>query len=84
MDVSSAYPNGAATRSSPMTAVLMKCPSTGSTVPTGSHVTRAEESAGAVLGAGGSFRCASCNQIHTWTKGDVTLSSWPGATSVAG
>ena len=65
-----------------MAAVYMLCPSTGATVATGQHVTKDEFEARAFLQ--GRFRCSACQQVHTWTKTQVTLAEVPGATSRLG
>ena len=65
-----------------MAAIFMTSPNTSVTVPTGQHVTPADQES--VLDRGGRFRCRSCNQVHEWTKENVTLSNWPGATSLIG
>ena len=64
-----------------MAAIIMSCPNTGATVGTGQHV-RAEDFAAADT-LTGRFRCSSCNQVHGWTKVDVRLTEWPGATSTS-
>ena len=65
-----------------MAAIFMTCPNSGATVVTGQHVTPADREM--VLARGGRFRCPSCHQVHEWTTENVTLSDWPGATSLVG
>ena len=62
-----------------MAAIMMPCPVTGETVATGQHVSPQEFAAADIMG--GRFRCSSCQQVHDWTKDQVSLVDWPGRTS---
>ena len=62
-----------------MASIHMLCPNTGVDVATGQHA-RPEEFASAAA-IGGRFRCSACQRVHEWSKGDVRLADWPGATS---
>ena len=55
-----------------MTAILVTCPATQSTVATGQHATAKDFEKNDF---GGSFRCASCNQVHSWTKSQARLAA---------
>ena len=69
-------------RSAAMAKIVMPCPTTGTIVATGQHVSPPEFEATPDLR--GSFRCSSCGRIHSWTRAGVRLTSWPGATSLRG
>ena len=65
-----------------MPLILATCPTTSATVTRGQHASPAEFERADELS--GRYRCDACGKIHDWTKADVRLVKWQGATSTLG
>lgn len=58
-----------------MARVLTRCPSEGTVVHTGQHMTNAAFGA---MGRAFAFRCPACHAVHQWAKEVAWLETAPG------
>lgn len=53
-----------------MARILTTCPTSGEMVPTGHRTSELDV---AEMSAPRSFRCSTCQQVHTWTAGEAII-----------